>query len=214
MEDTARSKFEIPMAQSPDWVSSLLSFETCDLEDGQTGSDWLVARAAELRGWELAGQHPRYTVSRWIEVLITGAEAHCRIFNCRTHHTVRPLTLQGLLEAVTAAQKELEAHQTPLDFGQHLLEVYDALSEQGEEVKLLQLFRELQKRFPAYRREHFGLDLFFAIENGALQDREASLLAGGNCPRTELFTLGEATGPQIVHRLLLSPQTELQSLDI
>lgn len=216
MDDTAHQEVYIPLASSPNMISSILDISSDELGMGENiGEYFLLKKACDLKGWDLRGSHPRYTVGQWIEVLITGpAQAHCRIFNCRTHHSIRPLTLQKLLETIEASLAELHRHHTHPKFGKYLEEAYFELSPEGEDVKLMDLLRVLQKRFPAYRRESFGLDLFFALENHMLEGFEASLLAGGECPRIELFTLSEPTGPQVVHRLLLTPITEMQSLDI
>lgn len=202
---------EIPQAESPDLISALLSFGAVELSDA--GAGLLLEKACALRRWHLWGAHPRFFVNQWVEVVLVGAEqAHCRLLNAATHVAINPLTLDALLKLIAAQLHQVESHQTAPDFAGRLLAAYDSLAEHHDEVPLHQLYLHLKRQQPAYRRESFGLDLFYALEKGLLAGRHPSLLPDDSAPRKERYALPDPQGLQWVHRLWLSP--ELHSLDI
>lgn len=211
--------------ESPDLVSALLSFGAADLSAGSGGVGLLLEKACAIRGWQLGGSHPRFVVNHWVEVLLMGADqAHCRVLNAATHVTLRPLTLDNLLKTIAQQLQQVETHQTAPDFADRLQVAYDQLADaaasQGEgptEVPLHQLYLLLKQQQPAYARDHFGLDLFYMLENGLLLDRSPSLMPDDTAPRKERYVLPDfgqdpVAGLQSVHRLLLNPA--LHSLDI
>jgi len=200
---------------SPDLVSAILSFEAEELaQTGRLSEDVLLEKACELWNWSLTGQHPRFVINHWVEVLVMGArQAHCRILNSRTHLSLRPLTFDNLHKTVLNLLQKVEAHITAPHFEELLLAAYEDLSDNGPEVKLHDLFLWLQARQPQYQREDFGLDLFYVLENGLLAERTPSLLTG-QALKKELYHLPDPNGVQIVHRLLLQATGSLQSLDI
>ncbi|MBF2054107.1 MAG: hypothetical protein IGS03_11710 [Candidatus Sericytochromatia bacterium] len=225
LSSSDREAEAIPSYESPDLVSALLSFGAADLSASGGGVDLLLEKACAIRQWQLGGSHPRFVVNHWVEVMLVGADqAHCRVLNAATHVTLRPLTLDNLLKTIGQQLQQVEAHQTAPDFAQRLMAAYDLLAEEvasaGEglpEVPLHQIYLYLKQQQPTYARMHFGLDLFYALENGLLLDRNPSLLPDETVPRKERYYLPDfGLEPQqalpSVHRLLLSPA--LQSLEI
>lgn len=156
---------EIPLAKSPDLITALLDFEAdAFAEEHPTGVALLLEKACELSGWSLSGQHPRYLINQWVEVMATGrGQTACRLLNSRTQQVLKPFTLSNLLKTVEKLLKQLEAHQTPPQFEETLSRVMHELGAPEVQVRLNAVFLQLRQARPDYSREAFGLDLTYAL---------------------------------------------------
>lgn len=171
---------EIPYAQSPDLIQSLLSFDGLDLdmEQGQNPSYFLLTKVCELKKWPLSGNFPRFLVAAQVEVTLSlKNKAFCRILNARSHTPLDPLTLEGLQSQIAQDLAVAQAWKTdPPAFLSQLFEHYQSLcSADGEPVLLSEIYQALSHRKPTYRREYFGLDLNRSLNSGRSKNKSHAL---------------------------------------
>lgn len=213
--DDSALEVEIPYAEAPDLIASLLSFEASEL-GGEHPEDLLLEKACDIKGWQLEGSHPRFLVEQWLEVFVTGhQQGHCRILNARAHTALQPFTLDTVIQEFSRQIHWLRNHQIPEDFSAWLLAAYDELDEaQTRDIALHEVYRLINARQPSYRREAFGFDLACTLAGSPLLDGRRVRLGFSNGPRHQRFALclGEGKSAQLADRIRID--APLQSLDI
>lgn len=214
---------EIPFADSPDLIHSLLDFEAAELAGSgdERPEDLLVKKACELRKWRCEGSHPRFLVNGWIEAVVTGRQqGFCRVLNSRTHISLNPFTLSGLLSELDKLHAWLQEYQTEPGFEDRMIQTYELLADGlSAEVSLHEIYRYLNSRQPNYRRECFGLDLGRSLMRlPAFKGRRAYLSYSGG-PSTGRYALCVKRGKsaQLADKIRIDPdplKNQLNSLDI
>lgn len=210
-------EIEIPIAESPDLIASLLSFDPAELAGrGERPEDLLVHKACELKDWRVEGQHPRFLVEGWIEVFVTGQlQGYGRILNSRAHIHLTPFTLDTLLTELGKLTAYLDRHTTPEDFIPWLIAAYDELAEgPSKDIGLQDLYRLINSRQPAYRREAFGLDLGRTLAESPVLEGRRVRLGYNQGPLTQRYALclGPRRSAQLADHLRID--APLLSLDI
>lgn len=213
----ADAVFELPEAHSPSLVDALLRFDAEELcGEDDIPAHVLIAKAAEIKGWKVKAQHPRYLINRWVELTVSStAYAHCRLLNSRTHIHLRPLCLEQLFSAMDKLKQEFKRYTTPRHRLADMTQAYDQLMEEREgTLPLHELFLYLQKRSPRYRREEFAIDFYRLVEQGVLDGRPVHFHQDADAPAKDGYLIWVNNSLKRYHSIELEAQSELQALNI
>lgn len=191
---------EIPYAQSQDLIHNLLGFDGQDLgmAQGQNPELFLLRKTCELNKWKLSGEYPRFFVQNQVEVTLSlKNKGFCRVINARSHTSLDPLTLDGLQVQIAADLALADAWKTdPQVFLKGLFAQYQLLcNTEGEPLLLSEIYQELSHKRPAYRREHFGLDLNRSLNSRRTKNKTHALsVLPASQRQTQSFYVFDTTG--------------------